>query len=181
MTKIIILNGPPRCGKDTAANAIESYYGADTCKHMKISQPLKDISQMVFGQPYQVLEMNKEKELPKFNISYRDAQIGTFQQLIPVFGAEWLGYCMVNAINAAEQPYFVLSDGGRMEDIRPLIPFFGPENLMIVQIMREGCNFLGDIRSYIAAYDVRTRPIINDDMETFTKTMIDFAGEFFAE
>lgn len=181
MTKIMILNGPPRCGKDTAANAVEDYFGDDVCKHLKLSQPLKDIAQAVLGYDEQTLEDNKDKVLTDNNTSYRDAQIHTFSQLCPVFGDDWLGKHLINRIVKMDQPYFVLSDGGRTDDLLPLLRQFHPDDLMIVQIMREGCNFVGDVRSYIASPNVRTRPTINNDINVFKAEMIAFAGEFFAD
>lgn len=180
MTKIIILNGPPRCGKDTAAEAIEEYFGSDICKHLKLSEPLKLIASSILGYPREVLEANKDTVLSGNKISYRDAQIHTFLQLVPVYGEGWLGKWFVNSLEQYEQEYFVLSDGGRSEDIRPFLQFLRPEDLLIIQIMREGCAFRGDIRSYITAYNVRVRPSVNKDLTEFKAEMIDFAGEFFA-
>lgn len=173
MTKIMILNGPPRCGKDTAAKAIEDYFGENVCKHVKFSTPLKLIASNVAGLSVQELEASKE--------AFREEQINTFKQLVPVYGDHWLGSWLLNDIKKYEQSCFVVSDGGRTADIMPLLREYSPKNLLIVQIMREGCTFKNDIRSYITAYSVRIRPAVNKDLEVFKAELIDFAGEFFGD
>jgi len=175
----MILNGPPRCGKDTAANAIEEYFGEDICKHIKLSAPLKYIVSNVFGFSVEQLEHDKDITHKELSMSYRDAQIHTFNQLVPVFGEDWLGRWTVNQLGKYDQSFFVISDGGRTADILPFLRELSPENLLIVQIMREGCSFTNGIRSYIAANNVRTRPTVNRDIDAFKAEMIDFAGEFF--
>lgn len=179
MTKLIILNGPPRCGKDTAATAIEDYFGEEVCKHIKLSTPLKLIASKIFGKSLEELEEKKDEVLPGMTMSYRDAQIHTFNQLVPVYGEDWLGKWTVNTLDNYDQSFFVISDGGRSAEIVPLMRALGPENLLIIQIMREGCSFITDIRSYITAPNVRTRPTVNRDLTDFRAEMIDFAGEFF--
>lgn len=181
MAKIMILNGPPRCGKDTAAEAIVSYFGFDVCKHVKFSAPLKDIASSILGYDQRTLEINKDKILQGNDISFRDAQIHTYIQLAQVYGEDWLGKWLVNSLDNYDHEFFVVSDGGRAADIRSLLRVIAPNDLQIVQIMREGCTFSGDIRSYISAHNVRTRPIVNKNRETFKAEMIDFAGEFFGD
>lgn len=182
MPKIIILNGPPRCGKDTAAIAVTKNLKEYGCVHMKISQPLKDIARGVFGLPNNQLEATKFTVIAGHPCSYVDAQIQTYQYLSKVYGADWLGQALVNKINATEFPYIVLSDGGRPADINPLIREYGPRNLMIIQIMREGCSFSGDIRSYISASpEVQIKPIINDDIVAYKLRVQQICEEFFSE
>lgn len=181
MTKIMILNGPPRCGKTTAAVAIEQYFSESVCKHIKLSEPLKLIASNVFGKSANELEENTDDVLSGMTMSFRDAQIHTFNQLIPVYGEDWLGKWTVNSLHQYDQDFFVISDGGRSSEIMPFIRAIGPENLLVVQIMREGCSFINDIRSYITAPNVRTRPTVNRDIEDFKAEMIDFAGEFFSD
>lgn len=177
--KIMILNGPKSSGKDFAAEAISQYFG-DDCKHVKLSQPLKEIVASILGLPVNKLEGVKEKEIYK-GMSYRDMQIFTFQQLSKVFGEDWLGRVTANRLVDAEFPFCVISDGGRPHDVVPLIRAVGPQNILIVQIMREGCTFIGDIRSYISAPNVQTKHIVNKGDATYAKEMIDFAGQFFGD
>jgi hypothetical protein len=147
---------------------------------MKLSLPLKLIVSHVFGKSLHELEQTKDTVLPGQRSSYRDAQIHTYLQLEKVFGSDWLGKWLVNDIENAEQEYFVLSDGGRDDDLVPLIRRYQPHNIQIIQIMREGCSFSNDIRSYISATNIKIRPCINKDLSAFKAEMVDFAAEFFA-
>ena len=181
MTKLIILNGPPRCGKDTAANTIEEYFGEDVCKHIKISAPLKLIAASIIGKSKELLEETKDARIEGSASTYREAQIHTFEQLVPIYGEDWLSRWTINSLDNYEQDFFVLSDCGQSAEIVPFMQKYGPENLLVIQIMREGCAFLNDTRTYITAKGVRTRPMVNKDINTFKEEVIDFAGEFFGD
>ena len=176
--KIIILNGPKSCGKDHAARAIEQYFGSELCPHLKFSQPLKNIVASILGLNVADLENVKEKEIFK-GMSYRDMQIFTFQQLAKVFGEDWLGRVTANQLIDNEVQFAIFSDGGRQADITHILRTVGPQNVMIVQIMREGCDFTGDIRSYISAPNVTMKHIVNKGDVTYVNEMVDFAAQFF--
>lgn len=182
MPKVMILNGPPRCGKDTGAIAVEKHFGSDICKHLKVSQPLKDYVTDVLGTPAYELEKTKDVIVKGMNSSYRDLQIHVYHQLSQVFGTDWLGKVLINKMKVYEQSYFILSDVGRNDDILPLLRHIPPSDILIVQIMREGCSFTGDIRSYVSGVSgVQIKPTINKKINSYCAEMIDFAGEFFAE
>lgn len=182
MTKIMLLNGPPRCGKDVGANAVTAYLEDFECVHLKLSQPLKDIVSQIVGLPQEVLETRyKSAIIPGFGTTYRDLQIHTYLSMSKVFGESWLGKTLVNRIKALGSGMYVVSDAGLDADIEPLLKAFHPSDIMIVQIMREGCFFNYDIRGYISNPRVQMRHVVNNDLADFTSTLIDFALEFFAE
>lgn len=178
MTKILILNGPPRCGKDTAADAITEMFDAE---HIKLSKPLKDFAHYVIGGDLEVLEQNKEKNLPIYNMSYREMQIFLFQAIAKGLGEQWLGKITARNIRNSENDLFVMSDGGRPEDLEPLFRAFPSGSIMIVQIMREGCFFNNDIRQYISDRRAKMRHTVNKDKDAYIAEMKHFAAEFFED
>ena len=178
--KIIILNGPARCGKDTAAEAITNYLGAENVAHIKLSQPLKDITSLVMGQPSSMLELSKDFNTFK-GMTYRDMQIMVFNEFAKYLGQDWLGELFVRTIQNEERDYIVCSDGGRPEDMQKAFQVFPKGSIMVVQIMREGCYFDHDIRMYISAPRAVMKHVVNDSIASYTAKVIDMAAEFYGE
>lgn len=153
--RVIILNGPPRCGKDTAASMLPGY-------KTKLSKPLKDGVQALFGigKANSVdYERAKDTEFPIFfNASYRQRQIDVFHFLERIAGPSVLGEILVaklkriaRYIRSDHGDLVILSDGGRFAEIAPIIDAFGIDNVLVVHIYRDGCTFEKDIRSYVDA------------------------------
>jgi D-arabinose 5-phosphate isomerase GutQ len=111
----------------------------------------------------------------------RDAQIHTFGQLAQLFGGDWLGKVTARRIAETDAPYIVLSDGGRSEEIVPIVRAVGKTNVMIVQIMREGTSFANDIRTYVSLPGVTIKPALNRTLAEYQAEMCDLASAFFAE
>lgn len=177
MAKIIILNGPPRCGKDTAAEAIVRYFTTENVSHHKFSRPLKDIVASVTGQEYKDLETIKDQQ-QEFAGSFRELQIATYEALSKVFSQQWLGEILCHKIAKDQNDLIVCSDGGRIEDLIPL--FRRNHQVMVIQILRDGCHFNYDIRGYISSPRAAMRTILNKNKEVFETQIIDIAAEFFA-
>ena len=178
--KIIILNGPARCGKDTGAAAVVNYLGEENVAHIKMSQPLKDITSLVMGAPPQVLEAMKDRHTFK-NMSYRDMQIMVFSEFAKYLGQDWLGDIFARTLAHEERDYIICSDGGRPEDLQRAFSTFPKGSIMVVQIMREGCYFDHDIRMYISDPRAVMKHVVNDDIASYTAKIIDKAAEFFGE
>ena len=162
--KVLIFNGPPQCGKDTACAAILAAMPNEDVVHLKFSQPLKDLVKSV--------------GISSSDPDYRAYQISTFQALSKVFGADWLGRYMLRQLAMVDEDFVIISDGGRLDDVEATIRY---HNVMIVQILRDGCNFGYDIRQYIAHPRAITRTIVNDDLESFKQKVVNLALQFFAE
>ena len=179
MAKLIILNGPKRSGKDTAAQAIQDYFGGpDQIEHVKLSQPLKDIVSQVTGTDFS----DDYKDSPDHGFrskSYRKLQIEVYNRLSEVFGPDWLGLCLLNHLEDTDAQCVVCSDGGRDDDIKAL-EHLGPSDLLIIQIIRPEHDFTNDIRHYISTKGATVRTIVNNDRDEYINNVIDLAGQFFA-
>lgn len=174
MTKIIVFNGPPRSGKDTAAHIIQQYFGSDTVAHLKLSTPLKRFVSELSGLSIPQLEEGKEQPLLfGQTVSSRDLQIGIYEAISKVAGRDWLAQIVVHKINTVEQSIVVLSDGGRPEEIDKLVRNFGASNILLLQLFRKGTSFQGDIRQYIYDSRIVTQPVMNEDLQQFKIDIID--------
>jgi hypothetical protein len=173
MTKLVILNGPPHCGKDTAAlHLVQSLRYMDV-EHVKLSKPLKDFVSALSGMSQAALEANKET--PSFfgmPMSYRDAQIGYYEAVSKVFGREWIARMCVNYLRSANFELAVMSDGGLQEELNTLAAAFGAQNIFVVQVFRRGCHFT-DYRRYVSDPRIATVQVINQDKATYLYEVTD--------
>lgn len=175
--KVIIFNGPPSSGKDTAAIAVSEALGIP---HIKLSWPLKYIASDVLGISHEVLEKNKERATI-FELSYRQIQIEIFRAIAAVLGTKWLAAMIVTRIDRnSVHDVFVLSDCGRDEEVTTLCSAFGVENVLLVNIYRKGTDYSNDIRKNIAPLFNQPHAVINNDtlIDTFKQRAIIAVGNF---
>ena len=103
--KLVILNGPPRSGKDecakylyrqNVAQYVDAGVGATFPHWFRMSRPLKDGLRAFFGfTEAEMAELEKHKDKPHallFDKSWRDVQISLSEQWAkPFFGDEVFG------------------------------------------------------------------------------------------
>jgi len=178
MRKILILNGPPKSGKDFAAELMVRVLSEDTVLHFKLASPLKTMAEIIAGIPSSELERIKDTILPPFGISYRDIQINIFYGLAKHFGDDWLGKVLVNRINETDSDTIIISDGGRTIEVNPLIKAFGAKNISILQVFRDRCTFDYDIREYINDPRLKRYMLFNDGTSNFNIKVIDAMWDF---
>ncbi|YP_009965920.1 ATP-binding protein [Escherichia phage SECphi27] len=152
---IIILNGPPGCGKDTIA----AYLTGHRYPAVKASfkQPMFDIAFSMLG-VYRYDEFmdlyndREQKEKPQVILggkSPRQFMIWISEDVMkPVFGEQYFGRRMVEEINEMYRDLaVVISDGGFPEEIKPLVK--AGHEVHICRLHRDGFTFAGDSRDYI--------------------------------
>ena len=152
--KLIVLNGPPRCGKDTLADFLADEFQAS---HLKFAGRLKQMTHGLYGVPMPAainqFESCKDKPNPSFfGLTPRQAYIAVSETYIkPVHGKSFFGDRLLEKINQIPKPLFVASDGGLIEELIPVVEGLGSSNILILMITRPGCSFDGDSRSYYPA------------------------------
>jgi len=162
--RIILFNGPPRSGKDTAASFI---YSSNPFIHwFRMSQPLKDMVAAFFtlnSTDAKVIEQHKDNKLPLlFDNTFRDLQIWFSEECAkPKFGKDVFGRLARRRVEQSLSSLYICSDCGFVEEAIPLLDLVGPKNILIVQIHRDGCDFTKDSRSYITLPGVQTVKLVN--------------------
>jgi hypothetical protein len=157
MPKVVFLNGPKNCGKDTAASFLGKHNIAVV--HKKFSTPLKRGVHAMFSVPYSCEEaehrFGKEwKDTPQ-GVFYgnvpRDMYIWYSEEVMkPKFGVDIFGnMAAAEVAGCGAQKLVVFSDSGFAEEAMPIIKFVGKQNCLLINIERPGCDFAGDSRSYI--------------------------------
>jgi hypothetical protein len=189
--KIVLLNAPPRAGKDTAAAGLlcsmQNYSASDDDQpfvvgHHKMAESLKAGVRALFGLDPdhftpQWLEEHKDTRLPELlNISPRRAYIDLSEKFVkPMYGKAAFGWMFLNRLRKAQsmaetatgKEYMcICSDLGFVEELQPLIAAYDAANILIIHIYRAGCAFktqgIEDSRTYIEHPDITTIDVHND-------------------
>lgn len=166
MTKIILFNGAPRSGKDTAATIASEILNNELFVH-KFAAPLKKAVHEMFGFTGVPTDYFEDvKDMPNgalYNMTPRQAYIWLSEEIIkPKFGKQFFGHSAVNAIRTQSQEIVVMSDCGFNEEVAPLVDAFGAENVAVVHIFRAGTSFKDDSRNYIDKTGGKFYTIINN-------------------
>lgn len=162
MKYIVLLNGPPSCGKDTTADFlvangehdIPAFAGASLpySKHefksklISLACEIADITREQWEEMY----TRKGKETPNALLngaSPRQFLIHISEYVIkPLMGDLYFGRIaarkLLDGVN-------VFSDSGFLSEALALMEGVPLENVLVVKIKRPGCTFAGDSRDYL--------------------------------
>lgn len=158
MTKLVLFNGPPNSGKDTAADYVNGLY-ADS-KHLRMKDSLYTLTSMLYHIPYVDYYLLATDRLLKdapvvghpSKLSPRQMLINVSENVVkPSFGKDWFGKSVANRIKQSEEDMIVMSDCGFSEEVETLINDceLSVDDVLLFRIHRENCTFEGDSRNYV--------------------------------
>ena len=162
--KIILLNGPPRCGKDTIAEILKNHCSSEV--HIeKFALPLKLAVPLIYGITVSEWKEDLDTEQGKdyrcdqfFGISPRDVQIALSEDFLkPLHGKDIFGKLLVRRLERILGRGFsaaVVSDSGFREEAEVIVNKFGADNVQLWRIHRDGCDFKKDSQGYIHLADI---------------------------
>lgn len=147
---IVIFNGPPGSGKDEAAR----YFKARGFKHLSFKYQLFKETVSFFGvdeewfmDSYDDRSVKERPEDLLDGMSRREALIYVSEEITkPALGKDIFGVCVAREIEDGKN--YCISDGGFVEELVPLINRVGADNIILVQLTREGCDYSSDSRRY---------------------------------
>jgi hypothetical protein len=159
--RLILLNGPPRCGKDTAANMLRMA-ASDPSVTIGFSYHLKRMVHGIYlGHTGWLLDPNyfdAVKNQPQEflgGMSWRQAYIHYSESVIkPLHGKEWFGEMFVRFVRESMASIVFVPDSGFREEAERVVREYGADHVKLIRIHREGINFAGDSRSYIDLSDL---------------------------
>lgn len=169
MGKIILLNGPPSSGKDTAAKHIQYVFrelrpGNDGYNRPlldRMSMPIKRAFAGTMGLPItedgivEPWESCKEEVIHDFGVSYRQWQIDFSENFLKGYREEIFGRLLVARIKRRFEKgianLIVVPDCGFSIEIDVLYEEFEREDILLIRCHRHGFTFHGDSRSYVRA------------------------------
>ena len=148
---IVIFNGPPASGKDEAASLYKEKYGFGNLsfKYQLFKETIKhfDVDKRWFMEGYNDRDQKEKKEFALQGMSRREAMIHVSEDIIkPKKGLDYFGKSVAEEIIGSNN--YALADGGFVEELEPIIKKVGAENIVIVQLTREGCDYSSDSRKY---------------------------------
>lgn len=192
--KLILLNGPPRCGKDTAAQLLRNHYKPRyTTRWEKFSRPHKEAfaamarENIDFEFNVAHYELRKAETIPWLGVSYRQWQIDFSEKFMkPLYGETIFARMLLERIRnrAGEAGYLcVVSDCGFQIEVDTVAAAWNPADLMVITVMRDGCTFAGDSRQYVKptnnseslwkiAYNNRSIDDFKTELLTLTKDFL---------
>jgi len=191
--KVLILNAPSRSGKDTLANWIVD--NLPNTAHLKFATFLKNMTHKLYDILGESNLFEDSKDIPNpsfFGLTPRQAYINLSEKYIkPIHGFEFFGERLVEEIFKQNRwidnnlKFFVISDGGFIEEIMPLIKKFGCDNVKVLPLIRSEYTFEGDSRNYVdydtlAELGVKVYPfLINNNLDSFLHQGLQIAQDFF--
>lgn len=156
MATIIILNAPPRAGKDTIATVINEQYGLPV---VSFKTPMFNIARAILGSadfenPFMRVYNTDEKDTRKLDclggMTCREFMIWISETIVkPKFGKKHFGWLMADLLTEmeADQDLTICSDGGFPDEVEALIDC--GHKVKLVRMHREGFDFGNDSRDYI--------------------------------
>lgn len=181
----IIFNGPPSAGKDHSVKFLTSVWKDQIIKdcdvyHEKFAAPLKNTVSVFFGREIDsdfrnAFEDSKDTPLKIFNnLSYRQVQISLSTWAKETLGSSIFGDLLSQRVivrkmhrkaSTNQLVFPLISDGGFIEELQPLLDKYGHKRVLVVRIHRHGCSYSGDSRSFLPNLDTRGAPINIIDLQ----------------
>ena len=166
--KIVLLNGPPGCGKDFAGKTIEiELFVADRprVRIVKFAESVKVGTHAAHelyhsnGSPLPHDQFEDSKDQPIdwfFGKTPRAAYIAFSEAFMkPLHGPRIFGQLLLRSIRfSQEADVYVVTDSGFREEAEVLVEHFGAGNCFLARIHREGKTFDGDSRNWVYLDDL---------------------------
>jgi hypothetical protein len=148
--KILLVNGPPSSGKDALGECLRPAHVT------KFAKGLKERTHALYcmhGYPHDFFESRKNKPCQEFlGITPRQAYIEVSENHFKrLHGQGIFGEFVRDELRARQQispvPLAVITDSGFLPEAEVIIGAF--DDVRIVRMHRQRCNFKGDSRGYI--------------------------------
>ena len=178
MTKVLLLNGPPRSGKDFGGGALvrEALENGNQACVAKFAHVLKERTHAAYGvlhhgqpAPHDWFETQKDSPVGEFlGRTPREAYIAFSEQFMkPLHGSNIFGRLLLADLRQQGHPdLVVVTDSGFREEAEVLVRFYGAHNVTHVRLHRPGRTFTGDSRTYIDLSDLGVEPVdIHNDSD----------------
>jgi hypothetical protein len=152
---IILINGPPSSGKDTATGIMKKYL-TGSVREYKMSSTLKTGLRELLGiedEQWKRLLEYKKKDMPLLpeGNTPRRALIELSEMFMkPMFGNDIFGHIAVRRIKRmASADHILVSDVGFTYEVAPMLEEWGPKKIRILMLTRPDCDFVNNSRSYL--------------------------------
>lgn len=176
---IVLLNGPPRSGKDTAFRAIKKRL--PYAQEIKFTSFVKSQTHEFYGLQCEedAYEFLKDTPLPDFKmLTPRQAYIKRSLELRAEHGEDVVARDFVARLRRLSSPFVVNSDIGTDLEAELVLEEVGPHGIFCIQIEREGHSFDSDCRNYVNLKGVACRRIRNENIDIFEAEVVAAVMDF---
>lgn len=158
--KIVLLNAPPRAGKNTSASLLQAAF--PNCGVIGFSHHLKRMVHGIYmGHRGWLLDpdhYDAVKEIPNPNfdgLTPRQAYVHYSENVIkPLHGDEWFGEKFCQTVNDTKYDMIAVPDSGFRKEAERAVREFGADNMLLIHLYKAGCSYAGDSRGYINLDDL---------------------------
>ena len=155
--KLLLLNGPPGCGKDTVATALKNYaqqkgLNVRNVVIMKCAAPIKAAYPSLLGRTNSdELDLLKDEEYLGVPRGIRKVQIALSEDVMkPIFGQDIFARILAKKVACLHSNILcIISDCGFMTEYKYLFYRTPRNNFLTLRLSRGNTTFEGDSRSYI--------------------------------
>ena len=182
--KLILLNGPPRSGKSTAAGIIQA--GNPQRAVVSYADPLKRavhglrLGDVGYQMPPDAFEPIKDAPQELLcGRTWRDEYIYHAERVIkPKAGREWFAKQFIKMAQQTRADIVIAPDLGFQEELIEATRTVGVTNLQVIRLHREGCCFKDDSREYIHNRSVHSADVTNNSTVSDLRTALDRVSLF---
>lgn len=170
--RVLLLNGPPRSGKDTLSRILTMRPSFTRVIEEKFAAPIKQHFADTWGVSLDWIEANKDN-IFMYGVTVRQMLIDYSELYMkPLFGAGIFGKMMVNRLKEIEEEYcetsvVVISDSGFAAEAGEVIE--AGHEVHLIRLHRSGFDFKGDSRGYLSKEDLQgirnVHDIFADDLD----------------
>lgn len=193
-TFIVMFNGPPGSGKDTAVEQCmkamrdDKLFKGFACSHSKFVDPVRGLLQKgLCLLPSEFEEAKTERrvfdllgtDIRSFMI---DLSENVYKHRDPDF---FIGYMIkqiedIEIVSAHHLVVFI-SDLGFENEHEKMTSYFGERNVLSIKLHRYGTTFDGDSRDYVSAKNKNVRSVFNDgpDPLQLRDELVETIGKYF--
>jgi len=168
--QVILVNGPPRSGKDTVGEILRRRHG---CLVTKFAKQLKEMAHglhsIVGGDAKPVrhdyFEKRKDDSCDEFmGATPRQCYIALSENYLkPLYGEDVMGEMLLKSLlGGAQWRTAVVTDSGFSDEAMVLLRHFGVDSIALIRLHRVDCCFSNDSRGYIHLPGVRSFDIANN-------------------
>lgn len=150
--KVLICNSPPQSGKDTFVKYLAKKH--ENVQHLEFKEKLIKLVCEIYSitrKQWDEIYTNENKEIPSgifTGLSPRQALIHVSEDIIkPHFGNDYFGKAASKLLK--EHKLNMFSDGGFYDEILEVVKIAKPENTLLLEFKRDGCNFSKDSRGVV--------------------------------
>lgn len=179
-SKVILLSGPPRSGKDTAGGIIKEHFGGTL---EKFSGPLKAAIPHLVNVPFSILEESKDEPLDTYLMlpSFRQLQIDMSEKFMkPLYGNDVFARLLLYRMRCVTSELFIVTDCGFQIEVDAVVNTVGSQNCLLIHMSREGCTYAKDSRRPVQGVKGVTERYMpnNFSLDVLKDSLITFVSEF---